>query len=211
MLRTHHLRSTTAAVALAVRPDLQRTRSRSDRASAAGGGRWARAINSRKHSPMDLAVNEPARKYVIGAWVIAALLLWLTLRFDLLPALLAGLLVFELVHVITPRLAFVRERRARVLAVAFIATVVVGALSVAIFGAVLFFRSETGGYVLLLKKSAEVIQTWRDHLPPWLVHTLPRDADGLQGSVAAWLKEHLTTVQSFGREGATHLARVLIA
>ena len=156
------------------------------------------------------ALDEPLRKHLVAAWAIAALLLWLALRFDLLPALLAGLLVFELVHVITPRLAFVRERRARVLAVAFIATVVVGALSIAIFGAVLFFRSDTGGYVLLLKKSAEVIQTWRDHLPPWLVHTLPRDADGLQGSVVAWLKEHLTTVQSFGREGATHLARVLI-
>ena len=40
---------------------------------------------------MDLAVKEPARNFVIGAWVIAAVLLWLVLRFDLLPALLAGL------------------------------------------------------------------------------------------------------------------------
>ena len=59
---------------------------------------------------MNLAVNEPARNYVIGAWVTAAALLWLVLRFDLLPALLAGLLVFELVHVLTMRLHFVRER-----------------------------------------------------------------------------------------------------
>ena len=77
---------------------------------------------------MDLAVKEPARNYVIGAWVIAAALLWLVLRFDLLPALLAGLLVFELVHVLTMRLNFVRERRARIVAVAFIAAVVVGLL-----------------------------------------------------------------------------------
>src|SRR5206468_8607624 len=117
-----------AGVARALRPDLQRTRSRSDRAAVGGGGRWARPINSRKDSPMDLAVNEPARKYVIGAWVIAAALLWLVLRFDLLPALLAGLLVFELVHVLTMRLHFVRERRARLVAVAFIAAVVVGLL-----------------------------------------------------------------------------------
>ncbi len=76
---------------------------------------------------MDLAVKEPARDYVIGAWLIAAALLWLVLRFDLLPALLAGLLVFELVHVLTMRLSFVRERRARIVAVAFIAVVVVAA------------------------------------------------------------------------------------
>ena len=53
------------------------------------------------------------------------------LHFDLLPALLAGLLVFELVHLLTLRLTFVRERRARILAVAFIAMVVVGLLSLA--------------------------------------------------------------------------------
>jgi predicted PurR-regulated permease PerM len=156
------------------------------------------------------ANGEPPRKHLIAAWAISAVLLWLALRFDLLPALLAGLLVFELVHVLTERLGFVRERRARLLAVAFIGTVVVGVLSVAIFGAVLFFRSDAGGYVLLLKKSAEVIQTWRGHMPAWLVHTLPTDADGVQTSVVAWLKEHVAAVQSFGREGATHLARVLI-
>jgi hypothetical protein len=115
---------------------------------------------------MDLAVKEPARNYVIGAWVIAAALLWLVLRFDLLPALLAGLLVFELVHVLTMRLNFVRERRARIVAVAFIAAVVVGLLSLAAFASLLFFRSDTGGYVLLLQKSADVIQSWRGLLPP---------------------------------------------
>ena len=129
---------------------------------------------------MDVAVKEPARNYVIGAWVIAAALLWLVLRFDLLPALLAGLLVFELVHVLTMRLNFVRERRARIVAVAFIAAVVVGLLSLAAFASLLFFRSDTGGYVLLLKKSADVIQSWRGLLPAWLVHTLPTDAEGLQ-------------------------------
>ena len=61
---------------------------------------------------MDVAaVNEPARNHVIAAWIIAALLLWLVLRLDLLPALLAGLLVFELVHVLTMRLNFVRVRQ----------------------------------------------------------------------------------------------------
>ncbi len=159
---------------------------------------------------MDLAVKEPARNYVIGAWVIAAALLWLVLRFDLLPALLAGLLVFELVHVLTMRLNFVRERRARIVAVAFIAAVVVGLLGLAAFASLLFFRSETGGYVLLLKKSADVIQSWRGLLPPWLVHTLPTDAEGLQGSIVSWLKEHLAAVQTFGQEGTRVLVRVPI-
>ena len=159
---------------------------------------------------MELAVREPARKYVIGAWVIAAALLWLVLRLDLLPALLAGLLVFELVHVLTMRLNFVRERRARIVAVAFIAAVVVALLSLATFAALLFFRADTGGYVLLLKKSAEVIQSWRGMAPAWLVHTLPTDAEGLQSNIVAWLKEHLAAVQTFGQQGTRVLVRVLI-
>ena len=159
---------------------------------------------------MDLAVKEPARNYVIGAWIIAAVLLWLVLRFDLLPPLLAGLLVFELVHVLTMRLNFVRERRARIVAVAFIAAVVVGLLSLAAFASLLFFRSDTGGYVLLLKKSADVIQSWQGLLPAWLIHKLPTDAEGLQSSIVAWLKEHLAAVQTFGQEGTRILIRVLI-
>jgi len=159
---------------------------------------------------MELASPEPPRNFVIAAWVIAAALLWLVLRFDLLPALLAGLLVFELVHVLTMRLNFVRERRARIVAVAFIAAVVVGLLTLAAFASLLFFRSDTGGYVLLLKKSAEVIQSWRGMAPPWLVHTLPTDAEGLQGNIVSWLKEHLAAVQTFGQEGTRVLVRVLI-
>ena len=38
---------------------------------------------------MDLAINEPKRNFVVGAWLIAVALLWFVLRFDLLPALLA--------------------------------------------------------------------------------------------------------------------------
>jgi len=154
--------------------------------------------------------NEPSGKYLIASWLIAAFLLWFVLHFDLLPALLAGLLVFELVHLMTLRLPLVKERRARLLAVAFIAIVVVGLLTLMIVGAVLFFRSETGGYVLLLKKSAEVIQSWRHLIPEWMAHSVPADADALKSRVVAWLQEHVAAVQSAGREATHILVRIVI-
>ena len=159
-------------------------------------------------APPDLGA--PPRRHVVAGWVAAAVLLVLVLQFDLLPALLAGLLVFELVHLTTLRLTFVRERRARILAVAFLATVVVALLSLATFAAVLFFRSDSGGYVLLLKKTAEVIQSWHGMLPPWLVPALPTDAEGLQRGVLAWLHEHVAAVQTFGRESTRVVVRILI-
>ena len=155
-------------------------------------------------------IEEPPRNYVIGALLITITLLWLALRLDLLPALLAGLLVFEMVHVLTLRLPFVREPRARLLAVTFLVVVVVGLFSLTIFAAILFFRSETGGYVVLLRKAADVIQGWRGMLPTWIVASLPADADALQASVLTWLKEHLRAVQTFGQEGTKILVRIVI-
>ena len=61
--------------------------------------------------PVPTTIEEEEHIYRIGAWLATAALLWLVLRFDLLAALLAGLLVFELVHLQTMRLPFVRERR----------------------------------------------------------------------------------------------------
>jgi predicted PurR-regulated permease PerM len=159
---------------------------------------------------MDPTLNEPARKYVIAAWLATAFLLWLGLVFGLLPAMLAGLLVFELVHVLTLRLNFVRERRARLLAIALIAAVVVALLTLMIFGAMLLFRSDSGGYPALLDKAAEIIESWRGMLPGWIVQALPTGADALQSSIVAWLREHMAAVQTFGRDATHVLVRIVI-
>ena len=150
------------------------------------------------------------RRFRLAAWLLALATLWLVLRLDLLPALLSGLLVFELVHVLTLRIRFLHERRARLVAVAAVGAVVVGLLSLAAFAALLFFRSESGGYVALLQKAADVIQSWRGMLPAWLVHSLPDDADALQRTVSEWLRQHLQQVQRIGHEGAKILARIVI-
>lgn len=154
--------------------------------------------------------GEPPLSFVVAAWAIAAFLLWFVLHVDLLPALLAGLLVFELVHLFTRRMSAVRERRARILAVAVIATVVVGLLGLAAFAAVVFFKSENGGYVILLKKTTEVIQSWRHLVPEWLVQSMPLDADALRVRVVAWVQEHLTGVRAAGQEATQILVRILI-
>jgi len=152
----------------------------------------------------------PAFRFVVAAWLIAAFLLWFALHFDLLAALLAGLLVFELVHLVTLRLTTVRERRARILAVAFIAVVVVGLLSLLTFGAVVFFRSESGGYVALLRKSAEVIQSWRHLIPEWAQPSMPDDSDALRARILAWLQEHMAAVRTAGQQATEIFVRIVI-
>jgi predicted PurR-regulated permease PerM len=154
--------------------------------------------------------REPGWRFVAAAWLIAAALLVFVLRVDLLPALLSGLLVFELVQLFTRRMTFVHERRARILAVAGIATVVVGALGLVAFATLLFFRSEHGGYVILLRKSAEIIQSWRHLIPEWAAQSVPVDADALRGRVVAWLQEHLVSIRAAGQQATQILVRIVI-
>ncbi|MEO6895725.1 MAG: AI-2E family transporter [Caldimonas sp.] len=161
-------------------------------------------------APRDIARSEPPLPFVVAAWAITAFLLWFVLHFELLPALLAGLLVFELVHLFTRRMTSVRERGARIFAVAVIASVVVGLLGLAAFAAIVFFKSENGGYIILLKKTAEVIQSWRHLIPEWAAQSMPVDADALRLRVVAWLQEHLVSVRAAGQQATQILVRILI-
>jgi predicted PurR-regulated permease PerM len=150
------------------------------------------------------------RRYDIAAWVIAAFLLLLTLGLHLLPALFAGLLVYELVHVIAPRLRIRSPGYGRLAAVAILATVIVTALSLLLFGAVKFFRSEAGNLPALLQKMAEIIEGSRTHLPDWALEYLPADAEELRKAITAWLREHAGEVQVFGEEAGRIIAHLVI-
>src|SRR5919198_3877918 len=93
----------------------------------------------------------------IAAWLLTGAALLLLLQLHLLPALLAGLLVFELVHLLAPRLKMVRVRQAqgKLAAVAILALGVVLLLTLAVVGIVAFFHSEAGSIPTLLQKMAD--------------------------------------------------------
>src|SRR6185295_19393264 len=82
----------------------------------------------------------------IAAWILAGVALVLILSLHLLPALLAGLLVYELVHILAPRLKVVRihQQYGKLVAVAVLATVIVSGIVLAIIGIVAFLHSEAG-------------------------------------------------------------------
>lgn len=86
----------------------------------------------------------PATAHEVAAWIMAAIALVFVLLFHLLPAVLAGLLVFELVHIITPMLArrFSNNKPSNVSklwAVAILVVIIVSLLAFAGAGLVAFF------------------------------------------------------------------------
>jgi predicted PurR-regulated permease PerM len=139
----------------------------------------------------------PSLRHEIAAWIIAAGLLVLTLHLHILAALLAGLLVYELVHVIAGRLPL-RIGPNKLLAVALLGGFVVAVLTLAMFGIIAFLQSDTGSFAKLLQKMAEIIEGSRGKLPSWLVDVLPGDAASLQAAITQWLREHSSELRVFG-------------
>jgi predicted PurR-regulated permease PerM len=144
----------------------------------------------------------------IASWILTALALFLVLHLHLLSALLGGLTVYELVHILSRKLPFIRGRRdaGRGLAVALLAVFIVAALALTVFGVIAFFRSDAGNLPALLGQMADILETSKEHLPPWLAGEIPANAEELKNDGVSWLREHAGVLQSFGAQiGRTFL------
>lgn len=147
----------------------------------------------------------------IATSLLMLFLMWLVIHVQLLPALLAGLLVFELIHVISPLIARkLPGHYAKWLAVMLIATLVIGLLFALGMGIITLIRSDTGGLAVLFDQLARIIEDSRKVLPPWLNARLPDDAITLQQTVIDWLRAHSADWQLLGKEAGHHLAHILI-
>jgi len=137
----------------------------------------------------------------IAAWALMAIALVLVLRLHLLSALFAGLLVFELVHIIAPKLQRrLSGRGPQMVAVAILSAVIIGLIGALAVGTIAFMRSEAGSFPALLSKMAEIIESARAALPPWLVQYLPDEEADLRASSTEWLREHAAELRLMGAE-----------
>jgi len=147
----------------------------------------------------------------IASWCLAGIALLLILHLHLVPALLAGLLVYELVHVIAPLMQRnLSSDTARIVAVVILSTLIVGLLTAAGVGAVAFLRGDTGNLPMLLQKMAEILEGGRSTLPAWIMNHLPTNPEQLRETLARWLREHSPQLQLVGKETGRAIAQVLI-
>ena len=146
------------------------------------------------------------------SYVVAGVGLWLVLHLHLLAALLAGLLVYELVQAAVPLLGRrIPGDRARVVLVAVLGAVVVGLLILLILGAITFFRSELGNPELLWQQQLmPLVEKARQQLPVMLVDHLPDSVDDLRDGVVDLARKHAVTLQLAGKEAARAFVHILI-
>lgn len=146
-----------------------------------------------------------------AAWVLMAAFLLMIMLKGLLGALFAALLVYSLIHQITPLLARrINSERARLLAVAALASVVVSVLTLAIWGIISFINSDAGNLQHILKKLADIIEQSRAQLPVWVQESLPIGADALREVIAAWFREHAIEAKAIGAEAGRSMVHALI-
>jgi len=154
----------------------------------------------------------PATRYQIAAWLMMAAGLLTILHLRLLPALLAGLLVVQLVHLLAPRFVIgkLSHTWSKVLVVSLITLVVLGALGGVTAGAILYLRTE-GGLTGLLTKMAEVIENSRELLPPWAGEWLPQgDESVIRAGLVEWLRDHAQDLRRLGGDAGRALLLILI-
>ncbi|MFO1313821.1 MAG: hypothetical protein U1F41_17340 [Burkholderiales bacterium] len=140
-------------------------------------------------------------KVTIAAWILTAVALTAVLLVHLVPALFAGLLVFELVHLASPYLERnLSNDRAKLVVVGLLAVVVVGLVSALAFAVVVFVRSDPDGPATLLSQFADVVLRARAALPAWLADFMPSDQDEVNATLAGWLKGHASDLGVAGRD-----------
>jgi predicted PurR-regulated permease PerM len=147
----------------------------------------------------------------VASWILMGLALLIVLRLGLLAALFAGLLVNALVQMMVPALdRHLGSRRAKMIAIAVLASLVVLGLAAATWGLSTFLRSEEGSLPVLLQKMAEIIAAARQDIPEWMRRSLPYGVDELQQWLIGLMHQHADRARLFGEEAGRALVHVLI-
>jgi predicted PurR-regulated permease PerM len=161
---------------------------------------------------MDRAPIGTPTRYEIAAWILAGGALLLVLWLHLLPALLAGLLVYELVHILAPRLRIWRMNHewSKVAAITVLTVIVILLITLIIVGIIALLRTDAGSISALMKEMAQIVEGSRHRLPAWLVENLPANADELRQALVQWLRDHARELRVMGTDAGRALVHVLI-
>jgi predicted PurR-regulated permease PerM len=147
----------------------------------------------------------------IASWILAGIALFLVLRLHLLSAMLGGLLVYQLVHLLAPLVARrLTNKGSRLIALAALSILTVVILVLLTFGTLAFFKSDTGGLQTLLEKLQHILTDARTKLPLWIVDNFPGNVDDLKSFATDWLDVHSKEVQHVGKEVMHFFVRGLV-
>jgi predicted PurR-regulated permease PerM len=146
----------------------------------------------------------------IGSYLLAFAGMWAVLHFKLLGALLAGMLVYQLVHTLAPSIErHMSSQRARWVAVVVIAGVVVGGLGALCIGIVEHFEHTVPNIQNLLDQVMQIVDQARARSPAWLSAMLPGDVSQMKEKAGMLMNTHMEQLQQGGKNVARGFGHVL--
>ena len=147
----------------------------------------------------------------VGSYVVALFAMWAVLYLKLLGALLAGMLVYQLVHTIAPRIErHMSSKRARWLSVVLLSVVIVGVLTGFTLGIIEHFENDVPSVQALLDQAMQLIDQARGRLPEFVATYLPVDTDQMRQKATMLMQTHASQLQQGGKSAARVFTHVLI-
>ncbi|MDE1179636.1 hypothetical protein [Paraburkholderia sp.] len=147
----------------------------------------------------------------IGSYVMMLLAMWGVLELKLLGAMLAGMLVFQLVHMLSPRIEkHMSSKRARWLSVVILSAVIVGVLTGLTVGIIEHFENDVPSVQKLLDQAMQLIDQARGRIPQFIASSLPVDTEQMKEKAAALMQQNAGMLQQGGKSAARAFTHILI-
>ncbi len=146
----------------------------------------------------------------IVSYIVALVSMWLVLELKLLGGLLAGLLVYQLVHTIAPVIErHTSSQRARWVAVVLLSATIVGSLAGLTVGVIEHFEHTVPNLQSLLGQLMQIVEQTRARTPAWIANLLPVDVEQMKVKAAVLMNTHMDQLQQSGKTLARGFGHVL--
>ena len=148
---------------------------------------------------------------ILASYLLAGIALLLVVKAGFIVALFSGLLVYSLVSLMVPTIQKkYTNKQARLIAVIILSTIVIVSVSLGIWGAIVFFRSEAGSLSMLLQKLANIIEASHSQIPEWARAYFPEDVDALGKILTNGLLEHAVEAKTLSQEAGHIIVHLLL-
>lgn len=159
-----------------------------------------------------MLTEEDTQRITIASYILAAGALFGVLWLGLLPALLGGLLIYNLVIFGARRLADVGilPYAAKIILLVLITLLIVAGLTV---GGIMFASYITEGresVAQLFQKMADVVITGTSYMPAWTHVYLPSNIDEWQVAAAEWLRGNARYFSVIGADAVVMFVHLLV-
>jgi predicted PurR-regulated permease PerM len=143
---------------------------------------------------------------------MAGLALFAILELHLLSALLAGLIIYQLVEFGTAKLERIGiiPATGKVILVILVVMAIVTGIGLGVMALSAQLADGPESLVVALQKMADVVDSARTHMPEWVQNYLPANLAEWQAATSQWLRDNARDFSVFGKEAGKFFVHLIV-